>query len=175
MWHQMPSRRIQSGAARQHVLARGNQPLWNHPVLDDLAIVIDVVDEQIQGLDALLEPALDVLPLARLDNPRHDVEGPDLFGSRLVAIDVERDAHVQQGQIGSLLAPFEFPFGKRGQPLGQHLGQRPWTTVGLEHFVITAVRLVGVEFDHRTPPFSSWAAAVPRRVQTAIGPAAAQH
>ena len=47
-----------------------------------LLLVVDVVDEQVQRRDALLQPALDAVPFVELDDPRDDVERPDLLGAR---------------------------------------------------------------------------------------------
>ena len=86
-----------------------------------------------------------------VDDPRHDVERPDLFGAGLVAIDVERDAHVQQGQVGRLLAALQFAVGERHQAAGQQLGPRAGASVRLEHLVVEAAGLIGIE-SHRFHP-----------------------
>ena len=62
MWHQMPCGGFSPAQLLQQALARGDQPLGHDAVLDDLAFVVDVVDEQVERVDALLQPALDRAP-----------------------------------------------------------------------------------------------------------------
>ena len=63
------------------------------PLADDLAPVVDVVDERVQRPQALGEAALDRLPLGRRDDPRHEVEREGaLLVARAVGVgDRERD------------------------------------------------------------------------------------
>ena len=93
--------------------------------------------------DPLLEPRFDGPPFARLDDPRHDVERPDLLRARLVAVDVERDPHLQQRLIGGPLPPDEFAVDERPQAAGQQLGRRPRVPLLVEHLVVKALGVVG--------------------------------
>ena len=113
MWHQMPRGGFRPAHGLEKALARGDQPFGHDAVANDLLIVIEVVDEQVQRVDPLLQTPLDARPLVELDDPRQDVERPDLLGAGRVAVDVEGDAHVQQGQIGRLLPPLELALGER--------------------------------------------------------------
>ena len=63
MWHQTPLRRVQALALRQIGLGRRDQLLGDDAVLDDLAVVVDVVDEQVERVNPLLQPALDRSPI----------------------------------------------------------------------------------------------------------------
>jgi hypothetical protein len=56
--------------------------------------VVDVVDEEIERVDALLEAALDRGPCRRADDPGHQIEWKDALRALSVAVHVERDAHV---------------------------------------------------------------------------------
>ena len=56
-------------------LRRAEDQLPGHdPLADDLAPVVDVVDERVQRPQPLRQPALDRLPLGRRDDPWHEVE-----------------------------------------------------------------------------------------------------
>ena len=57
------ARRIDAHALRTVERGRADDLLGNDLVLQDLLIVIDVVDELVERVDALLEAALDPLPL----------------------------------------------------------------------------------------------------------------
>src|SRR5205085_6145515 len=73
------------------------------PVLEDLLLVIDIVDEAVERVDALLEAALDVVPLGGADDARDQVEGEDALGALIVAVDVEGDAELQEEPFGGVL------------------------------------------------------------------------
>src|SRR5690606_93328 len=63
--------------------------------------------------DALPEPAFDACPFGGADDPGDEVEGQDVFGSAVVAVHVERDAHLEEGEFGGALAAGEFPVRER--------------------------------------------------------------
>jgi hypothetical protein len=71
-----------------------------------LLVVIDVVDEGVQGADALLQAALQPDPLLQRHDARHDVEGDEAFGTFLLAVDGKGDADpMEEGiRLGALLA-----------------------------------------------------------------------
>ena len=62
-------------------VARGPQDQLgrDRPVAEDQAVVVDVVDEQVQRPDPLLQPALDPVPLVGGDQPGDRVERDDLL------------------------------------------------------------------------------------------------
>ena len=68
----------------------------NGSIFDDFAVVIDIIDKQIQGVDSLLQPAFNGLPFIGIDDAGEQVEGPDFFGTGFVTIDVERNPHILQ-------------------------------------------------------------------------------
>ena len=111
---------------------------------DDLAGVVDVVDEAVQRTDALGEPALDVRPLHRRQDARHEVQrkGP-LERRTILAGRVEGDPLLDEDRVtataghGEQLGP-ELPQG--GGERGRVRTRRP---VGLEELVEESVhRLV---------------------------------
>ena len=73
---------------------------------------VDVAEEEVEGLNALLEAFFDVGPISMRNDARNDVEGKNFFNASVVALHVECDAHVHQGQFGGLMAFLEFVFGE---------------------------------------------------------------
>ena len=96
---------FQSAALFEIARSREQQLRRHDTVFDDPLIVVDVINEKVQRGDALLQPAFDHRELGPIDDARHDIERPNFFGPRRVAIDGERDAHVQQSQVRRLLPP----------------------------------------------------------------------
>lgn len=68
--------------------------------LDELARVIDVVDEQVQGLGALLYAAVDDVPLGAGENARHEIERDQAFRVSAFAVDRECDADPPEHRFG---------------------------------------------------------------------------
>jgi hypothetical protein len=99
-----PSRRREPFALLAVGAAGKDQVLGNHLVLEDLFVVVYILDERVEGEDALFQPAFDLLPVVPGDDAGDDVEGHDLFGALIAAVDVEGDAHFEQQGLGRLLA-----------------------------------------------------------------------
>ena len=80
----------------------------------DLLLVVDVVDESVQRVDALLEPVGDDVPLTLDDQPRNDVERPLAIdrAAAFTGVDGERDAHRPNRNFGCGLARGEFVIGQ---------------------------------------------------------------
>ena len=103
MWHQMPPGGFRPTHCFRKLLAVSDDLGGDDAVLDDLLLVVDVVDEEVQRVDALLEAPLDPVPLGRRHDARDEIEGKDPLGAGAVAVDVERDPHVQERALGRLL------------------------------------------------------------------------
>ena len=71
--------------------------------------MVNVINEQIQRVNALLEPLFQPAPLDRRDNARHNVEREDLFHAGLLAVHIERNPHLHQHPLGGRLAPYKLP------------------------------------------------------------------
>ncbi len=69
--------------------------------------MIDIPQEQVHRLDALLHAAIDPAPVRGRDHARNDVEGQDAVDSRAVAIDREGDAEREQLALRVLRAHAE--------------------------------------------------------------------
>ena len=83
------------------------------------AVVIDVVQEQVERAHALLEAALDLAPLVGGDDARHQVERHDLLDAFGALIDGEGDPARLEREIGGALAPLDFGSAQRRQLAGQ--------------------------------------------------------
>ena len=124
-------RRRQTGTRPAKALPRVDEPVGYDAILDDPAPVVDIVDEQVEGVDPLLQAALDRRPLGGVDDPRHDVERPDLLRPRLVAVDVERDPHREERLVGGPLPGGKLAVREGGETTDELLSARS----GLERFV----------------------------------------
>ena len=66
--------------------------------------MVEVIDKQVERLQALLQSGLDVAPLAYRHDPRDDVEGPGTVYVLAIAVDREGDPLVDDGQFCIQLA-----------------------------------------------------------------------
>ncbi len=114
----------------------------NRAVLENFLVVVDVVDEGVERVDALLQAAFDAVPFVGRHDARDQVEGKDSFRARRVAVDVERDAELQQQPLGGMLIAQQLAVGERLYDLLHQLKVRPRRTVLLEHLVVKAFGLV---------------------------------
>ena len=137
--------RLEPRTGAAEALTRVDEPLGHHAIGHDPPLVVDVVDEEIERVDPLLEPAFDDGPLRRLDHARHDVEGPDLFCPGLVAVDVEGDAHREERLVGGPLPLGKFAVGGFGEAAGEQLRAGPWTQRRVEEFVVEAFGLIRLQ------------------------------
>ncbi len=71
----------------------------NDAVLEDQAIVVDVVNKEVERPDTLFEPAFDPVPFGGGDQPGDGVEGDDALDALLAAVDRERDALLAHRQV----------------------------------------------------------------------------
>ena len=62
--------------------------------------VVDVVEEGVERLDALLDALRQPAPFGARKNARHDVEGDEPLGRLLLAIDGEGDARLAEDALG---------------------------------------------------------------------------
>jgi hypothetical protein len=131
-------RRLDAAHVGAEVLRRGDNRGGHQPILDELLLVVDIVDEQVQRGGALDQARLDALPFLARDGARDDVQRPgavDGAGRRAVLrvmVDRESDAHGLDGQLGGLLphgdlvtvhlrqVTHERPPGSAGTPARAH-------------------------------------------------------
>ena len=138
------SRRINAAALRAIRRGGADHLFGDDFVLENLLVVIDIVDELVQRVDALAEPAFDPVPLLGANDARDQVEWKDALRAGGVAVDVERDPHLQQQTLGRTLAAEKLPFFKRLNRFQEKTGLRPGTSPAFEHLVVKTFRLVAV-------------------------------
>ena len=130
-----------------------DQVFGDHLVLEDLFLVVNVLDELIEGEDPLLEAAFDLLPVAGGNDAGNDVERENLFGALIAAVDVEGNAHFKQQGLGRLLAHGEVARRQRLDLVHQQLRAGSGPAVAVDQFIVIIPRIVSSKCLHRT--FSS--------------------
>ena len=125
-------RRLQPDALLAEPLGGEDDLFGNDTVPNDLAVVVDVVDEQVQRVDALPQAPVDPVPLLGRDQARHEVERKDLLLAAVIAVDVERDAHVHQVALGGALPSLEVPLGQGVDPVHEEAELAARRAVGME-------------------------------------------
>src|SRR5689334_7441315 len=118
---------------------------WNDPILQNLLVVVDIVDERVQRVHALAQSPFDGNPLVRSDDAGNNVERKDLFRAGFVPVDVERDAHPEQRLFGRLLVAPDFSVAYRRYSLKQHSGERARRSVRIEHLIVKTAGLVSIK------------------------------
>ena len=119
----------------------------NHFIGDDFVLenflpMINVVDEGVQLEDALLEAALNPIPLLRAHDAGDQIERKNTFSSVRVAVDVEGDAQLQQKPFGGALAAFELAVFQVLNGFEEEPGFGPCYTARVEHFIVKIIGLV---------------------------------
>src|SRR5262249_25080951 len=115
----------------------GNDAIAKNPLL-----VIDVVDEFVQGMNALLQAAFDVVPIGGRNDSWNQVEREDPFRAGRVSINVESDAQLKKQAFGGVFITQKMPVGQRFDRLEKKLDVRPGMPVALEHLVEKPLRPV---------------------------------
>ena len=108
----------------------------NGAVLEDLLVVVDIADEGVERVDALLEAAFNAFPFVGRDNARDQVEGKDPLRAGGIPVDVEGDAQLQQQPLGGVLVTEQLAIGQGLNDLLDQFKVRPGGPVRLEHFVV---------------------------------------
>ena len=104
--------------------------------------VVDVIDEQIEGVNALLQPALEPRPLLGAHDTGHQVEWKRTLGAGRIAVDVERNPELDEHAFGRLLATLQLALAKRADGFEQQTGFDPGPATVVEEFVVEATGFV---------------------------------
>ncbi len=136
-----------------HDLRRGN-----HAGLDDFLAVIDVVQEQVEGADALEQAGLQLAPLGARQNARDDVEGDQPLGAGGAAIDRKGDAQALEQKVGLLALGGEGRVRGIAQPPHHPRIGRTDPPVAAMHFI---KKTVPGHRPHAAPCLGKEATAVP--------------
>ena len=105
------------------------------PGLEDLLAVVDVGEEEVEGVQPLHETALDHRPLVRRDDARDQVEREDPIGARVVPVDGEPDSLGEEERVRDPDPLLELPGAHRRQALREQPVVRPRPVRALEHLV----------------------------------------
>src|SRR5215475_8313713 len=111
--------RPQAHTGLEKTFGRLDEKGGDNAVVDDVLGLVDIINEEIEGLNALLQPTLNERPIARFHNARDDIEREDALRPSRITVDVERDPHLQKGMLSSPLAPQEFTCRQSLNPLYQ--------------------------------------------------------
>lgn len=66
----------------------------------DIAVVIDVVDKQVERLDPLTQACFEALPFAARNDPRDQIERDQPLGAGQITVDCKGDPHPAKQDIG---------------------------------------------------------------------------
>ena len=143
--------RIDAVALRAVEGGRLDDLLGDDLVLQDFLVVVNVVDELVEGVDALLESALNPFPLLGADDAGNQVEGENALSAGGIAIDVKGDAHLQQDGFRDALAAQKFAVFERMDGLQQQPRFRPRDALDVKHLVIETLRLIRGELHASLP------------------------
>ena len=99
-------RQIETDHLRPVALVAEHKFGWNNAVLENAAVMIDIVQEQVQRLNALLHAGFDRSPGGRRQNARNDIERENAIDGVFLGIDSKSDPQIEK-----------FPFGVGGTAL----------------------------------------------------------
>ena len=124
----------------------GDQPAGHDPVVEGgLLAGVEVVEEPVQGRDALGQAGLQLPPLGRLDDAGEQVHGPGALGALVVGVDGEGDALAAELGRHQLLDPAQLVAVDLREPLGHPPVGGAHRPVGVEGLVEPRPRPVPVE------------------------------
>jgi hypothetical protein len=135
-------RHRQSAHLAPVMLGAVNHRARQHAVLQHPPVIVDVAQEQVQGMNALGQAAFDPVPFGRGDDARQKVGGNDPLGRLIVVIDREGDALMQKALLASLLAAIEFLQRQGGNARVHHRIRQARLAVAAEHLVIRLAQLI---------------------------------
>ncbi len=118
--------------------------------------MINVVEEEVEGVDALSQAGLDAVPLRGLHDARHDIERQHALDAGAVAVDVERDAQVDERRVSRLLQPSELAVRQGFDRLDQQACFLARAAIAVEQFVEPGAGVISLE-EH---PFPSQALSI---------------
>ena len=99
-----PPRRIEADHLGPEGRILVDQILGDEPGTEDLAPVVDVEKEGIEGLGPLADAPVQALPLQAAEDPGEQVEGDEPLRVTALAIDREGDADAPEDGLGLLQA-----------------------------------------------------------------------
>ena len=111
--------RIEADHFRSIALGFQHQVFRDHALADNSLVVIDVVEEQVQRLNALNQTGLHRRPLFASHRPRNEVERENLLHAAPIRVDREGDALVDEHQVRAGAALLKLARQQLPQPFKQ--------------------------------------------------------
>ena len=113
---------------------------------DDPGLAVDILQEPVQGPDALHQPCFELPPLGARKDSGHAVDGNDAFVRLVVPVDGKRDAFVRERARDPVLNVLQLTVGEPSQGVVQRPAVLAGRAVGQEHLVVDrGIEIVGVE------------------------------
>src|SRR5262249_56362855 len=103
------------------------------------------------GWKGVFNPAREGAQIVGSHKAGDDMKRKDALRPSRIAVDVERDPHVQEGLLTPPLAPQEFARRQAVNPLYQQRCAGTWTAISLKHLVKEAGGVIGSKM-HESPP-----------------------
>jgi hypothetical protein len=129
------ARRREAHHLGPEALVAGHEFLGDAARAQDLAPVVDVGEEGVQRLDALLEPARELPPLEMVEHAGHDVEGDQPLGVAALRIHGEGDADAPEQHLRLAALQHQRPGRCPGKPVGHLPIGGPDATAAVVHLV----------------------------------------
>ncbi len=121
------------------IVAAGVDQFARHDAIaQDRGFVIQVFEEEVEREDALNEPTLDSGPFGAADHAGHQVVGKNTLDAFLAPVDGERDALVEEREVGGLLAGAQLVARERADALEERAVALARRRAGREHLVVGA-------------------------------------
>jgi len=90
----------------------------NHARFENLLVVVNVMDEGVEGADALLQAGFEPNPFFERQDAGYDVEGDEALGAFVLAVHGEGDADAMEQGVGFGALLRQSFRGLVGEPLG---------------------------------------------------------
>ena len=126
---------VDAAALRAVVRRAGEQFDREHTVGDHPLLVVDVVDEPVQGDQPLDETALDDRPLVTGDHAGDEIERPGAVEVGAVGVHGERDAHREDLDLGDALEFGQFLGPESVEHRHQHGGDGTRLAVPIDELI----------------------------------------
>ena len=114
----------------------------NHLIFQDFLSIVDIVDEQVEGSQALDQALLQHLPLVKRDDARDDIHRPGAIDVLSLAVDGEGDTHLLDGQIGCVLPGDKVLQRLLAHERGQAPRRRPRPAGRTDYLIVKPARVV---------------------------------
>ena len=124
------------------VLAAVEQLARHDALGEDAALVVDVLQEQVDGRQALRQAVDERLPLGGGDDPRQEIERKDTLGAFFVAVDGEGDALGEERLVGLDLSQPELARRRHAELVEKGTVWLPGITGGVEHLVVAGAGVI---------------------------------